>query len=77
MIEPELSFCDNIDNMDCAESYIKFCLRFLLENNKDDLEFLQRFNQAEHDALEKELSKGKGGKKKASTLPYTPLVEYI
>jgi len=26
MIEPELGFADNIDNMDCMEAYIKFCL---------------------------------------------------
>ncbi len=25
--------------MNCAEDYLKFCLKYVLENNKDDLEF--------------------------------------
>jgi len=40
MIEPELAFADLFDNMDCAEAYVKFCLRYILENNMADLEFL-------------------------------------
>lgn len=40
MIEPELAFADLFDNMDCAEAYVKFCLRYILENNLSDLEFL-------------------------------------
>lgn len=40
MIEPELAFADLFDNMDCAESYVKFCLQYVLQNNKDDLTYL-------------------------------------
>lgn len=40
MIEPELAFADLYDNMDCAEAYVKFALKYVLENNKDDLQFL-------------------------------------
>jgi asparaginyl-tRNA synthetase len=25
--------------MNCAEDYLKFCLKYVLENNKDDLQF--------------------------------------
>jgi asparaginyl-tRNA synthetase len=39
MIEPELAFATIQDDMECAEDYLKFCLRYVLENNKDDLEF--------------------------------------
>jgi len=39
MIEPELVFADLDDLMDCAEDYTKFCVRYVLENNKDDIEF--------------------------------------
>jgi asparaginyl-tRNA synthetase len=39
MIEPELCFAELEDVMDCAEDYTKFCVRYLLENNMDDIEF--------------------------------------
>jgi len=39
MIEPELVFADLDDLMDCAEDYTKFCVRYVLENNKDDIDF--------------------------------------
>jgi len=39
MIEPELVFADLDDVMDCAEDYTKFCVRYVLENNKDDIEY--------------------------------------
>ena len=37
MIEPELAFADLYDDMECAEAYIQFCIRYILENNKQDL----------------------------------------
>lgn len=40
MIEPEVAFCDLDGNMDLAEDFIKYVLRYVLENCKDDLEFL-------------------------------------
>jgi asparaginyl-tRNA synthetase len=40
MIEPEMCFADIYDDMECAENYLKFCLKYVLENNKDDLIFL-------------------------------------
>lgn len=40
MIEPEMCFADLYDDMECGESYLKYCLNWVLENNKDDLEFL-------------------------------------
>jgi len=39
MIEPELAFADLYDVMDCAEDYLKFCIRAVFENHKADLEF--------------------------------------
>lgn len=42
MIEPELAFADLRDDMDCAEEYIKYCLNYVLLNNKDDLEWLEK-----------------------------------
>ncbi len=40
MIEPEMAFCDIHDNMDLAEDFIKYLVRYALENCKDDLQFL-------------------------------------
>lgn len=40
MIEPEIAFCDLPDVMECAEEYVKFCIRYVLDNNITDLEFL-------------------------------------
>lgn len=40
MIEPEVAFHDITDNMDLAEDFIKYLVRYALENNADDLEFL-------------------------------------
>lgn len=49
MIEPEMAFYEIEDNMDLAEEFIKYCIRYALENCGDDIEFL-----AEH--FDKELS---------------------
>lgn len=40
MIEPEMAFYDITENMDLAEEFIKYCIKFALENAKDDIEFL-------------------------------------
>ena len=42
MIEPEVAFNDITDNMDLAEDFIKYCVRWALDNCKDDLEFLNK-----------------------------------
>lgn len=41
MIEPELAWCDMQGNMECAESYLKFCLQYAIDNCYDDLEYLE------------------------------------
>ena len=40
MIEPEMAFYDLQDNMELAEDFIKYCVRYALDNNMDDLQFL-------------------------------------
>lgn len=40
MIEPEVAFADLDDLMDLEEEFIKYCVRWALDNCKDDLEFL-------------------------------------
>lgn len=40
MIEPEMAFYDLEDNMNLAEDFIKYIIRFAMDNNREDLEFL-------------------------------------
>jgi asparaginyl-tRNA synthetase len=41
MIEPEVAFFDLNDNMDLAEEFLKYLIRYALENCMDDLLFLR------------------------------------
>ncbi len=48
MIEPEMAFCDLEDNMNLAESLLKYLIGYVMENNREDLEFLaQRLAEEE------------------------------
>lgn len=40
MIEPEMAFYDLEDNMNLAEEFIKYIIRYAMDHNRDDLEFL-------------------------------------
>ena len=51
MIEPEMAFYDLKDNMDLAEDFVKYLIRYALENCREDLEFLN--NMIEKTLLEK------------------------
>ena len=41
MIEPEVAFNDLDANMDLAEDFIKYVIKYVLDNCQDDLEFLE------------------------------------
>ena len=41
MIEPEVAFMDLAGNMDLAEDFMKSVLGYILEHNREDLEFLE------------------------------------
>jgi asparaginyl-tRNA synthetase len=42
MIEPEMAFYDLKDNMDLAEEFLKYLIRYALDHCADDLNFLQQ-----------------------------------
>jgi len=42
MIEPEMAFYDITDNMDLAEDFLKYLIRYAMDNCMDDLEFLNK-----------------------------------
>jgi asparaginyl-tRNA synthetase len=48
MIEPEVAFNDLEDNMNLAEAFIKYIIKFAIDHNKEDLDFLaQRLEDEE------------------------------
>jgi len=47
MIEPEMAFYDLNDNMDLAEDFIKYLVKYALEHCKDDLAFLNEMYDKE------------------------------
>lgn len=47
MIEPEVAFNELNENMDLAESFLKYLVKYALENCKDDLEFLNNLYDKE------------------------------
>ncbi|HSB93897.1 MAG TPA: asparagine--tRNA ligase [Flavitalea sp.] len=51
MIEPEMAFHDLEDNMNLAEEFIQYLIRFAMENNREDLEFLDQRLQKEESKL--------------------------
>jgi asparaginyl-tRNA synthetase len=40
MIEPEMAFSDLEDDMNLAEEFIKYIIKYVLDNNREDLDFL-------------------------------------
>ncbi|HEY4109207.1 asparagine--tRNA ligase [Puia sp.] len=40
MIEPEMAFYDLEDNMNLAEEFIRYLIRYVMEHNREDLDFL-------------------------------------
>ena len=42
MVEPEVAFIDQEELMNLEEDFIKYCVRWALDNCKDDLEFLNK-----------------------------------
>ncbi len=72
MIEPEMAFYDKEDLMDLEEDFIKYCVRWALDNCRDDLEFLNKM-------VDKTLLERLEGVLKESfvRLPYTEGIEIL
>ena len=60
MIEPEMAFNDIEDNMNLAESFIKYLIQYVMKNNKEDLEFLDARLAEEEKLLPTEKRSGQG-----------------
>lgn len=72
MIEPEIAFADLFENMDIAEAYVKFVLKYAMDRYPEEMIFLEDFEKstlAERKKEAKALAKkktdgGEQGKKK-------------
>ncbi len=51
MIEPEMAFYDLEDNMNLAEEFIRYIIKYAMEHNREDLEFLAQRLAEEEKAL--------------------------
>jgi len=54
MIEPETAFADLDDNMNMAEDFLKYCIKYCMRNYGDDLAFLNQRLENEEKNLKKE-----------------------
>jgi len=45
MIEPEMAFADLEADMACAEAYVKHCVKYVLDNCQEDLQFFDKMVQ--------------------------------
>lgn len=67
MIEPEIAFADIVENMDIAEQYVKFVLKYAMEKCPDELEYLEGYEKIqleERKNADEEAAKAEGEKKK-------------
>ncbi|GEO10930.1 asparagine--tRNA ligase [Segetibacter aerophilus] len=57
MIEPEMAFYDIEDNMNLAEEFIRYLIQYAIDNNREDIEFLdQRLTEEEKQKPQNERS---------------------
>ena len=54
MIEPEMAFFELEDNMDLAEDFLKYLIRYAMEHCADDLSFLEKRLLEEESQMKKE-----------------------
>lgn len=54
MIEPEMAFYDLEENMDLAEDFLKYCIQYVVDHCKEDLEFLNKRFEEEQKQKPKE-----------------------
>ena len=54
MIEPEVAFAELDDNMDLAEEFLKYCIKYVIENNSEDLQFLDKRMSNEEKSFSKD-----------------------
>ncbi len=85
MIEPEMAFYDIDDNMQLAEDFLQFLVRYALENCAEDLDFLNKRAQDEEQAKPKDQRNDLGlldrlkfvSENDFQRLPYTEAIDIL
>lgn len=72
MIEPELAFADLKDDMQCAEDYVRFCLKYVLEHCAGDLEFMAKMYDKDAVNRVKQVAENEFGR-----VSYTEAIELL
>jgi asparaginyl-tRNA synthetase len=72
MVEPEIAFCDLVENMTLAESFLKYLIQYALEHNEQDLQLFANFiDKKLHEKLEAVL------KSSFSRITYTEAISIL
>ena len=72
MIEPEMCFINFKDLIDISEDYLKYCVKYCLENNKEELQFFNKhYDTNLCDTLELIISKP------FIRMKYSEIIKYI
>ena len=72
MIEPEIAFADLNDDMQCAEDYVRFCLKYVMEHCMGDLEFMAKMYDKDAVNRVKQVAENKFGR-----VSYTEAIELL
>jgi len=67
MIEPEIAFSNLEDCMQLAEDYVRFCCKYVLEHNLEDLKQIDEYHDREQKQAEKSKGKAKGPEENVRT----------
>jgi asparaginyl-tRNA synthetase len=70
MIEPEMAFATLEDNMNLAEDYVKYCCQRVIDNNRSDLEAIDKYNEYVRKEAEKAQKGKKGANKEENTAAF-------
>ncbi len=68
MVEPEVAFLDLDGDMDLAEDFVKYIIRYVLENRREDMAFLEKRLLNEEKSLPKE---------KRSAMPLLEKLQFV
>jgi aspartyl/asparaginyl-tRNA synthetase len=59
MIEPEMAFATLEDNMENAEAYLKYCLKYVMTNNIEEIKYLDDYHVKQDAERKVQLAKKK------------------
>lgn len=79
MIEPEIAFADLRENMEVAEGYVRFTLKYALEKHPEEFAYLEEYEKKVLADRKKEIDAKDKGKARTTCLhePSSPGLSWI